>query len=166
MSYDRRPRQRGRQLHMPRQHSRGLFFCLVRRLPRHIDDDERRGAPVATNSISHAIKNAIACNKCDKCNTACDKCNKYCAQVMKVLQSCGGGGGGGGRDAKGTMQGGAHNGAEEEGEHVTRMEMVRQRQRMRALALFLTIALFVAITITLAALDRRRPRWRGRRSRV
>ena len=30
----------------PRQHSRGLFFCLVRRLPRHIEDDECRGAPV------------------------------------------------------------------------------------------------------------------------
>jgi hypothetical protein len=22
----------------PRQHRRGLFFCLIRRLPRHIDD--------------------------------------------------------------------------------------------------------------------------------
>jgi hypothetical protein len=41
------------------------------------------------------------------------------------------GGGGGGRDAKGTMQGGAHDGAEgscgseEEGEHATRRETVR-----------------------------------------
>jgi hypothetical protein len=33
----------------PRQHSRGLFFCLVRCLPRHIEDDECRGAPVVRN---------------------------------------------------------------------------------------------------------------------
>ena len=27
----------------------GLFFCLVRRLARHIDDDERHGAPIIQN---------------------------------------------------------------------------------------------------------------------
>ena len=33
----------------PRQHHQGLFFCLIRCLPCHINDDERRGAPFVRN---------------------------------------------------------------------------------------------------------------------
>ena len=62
----------------PRQHRLGLFFSLVRRFPRHIDDDERRGAPkssgqttfpgTAPPALSHAINGTNAISHANACN--------------------------------------------------------------------------------------------------
>ena len=75
----------------PWQHRRGLFFCLVRRLSRPIDDDERRGAPVVFEIVrmddvpEYGAACLIACNKWDKCDIACNRMRSHATNANNAI---------------------------------------------------------------------------------